>query len=92
MQKTVLILLVFDASKSGMNLANEFHTYALEWSRDSLIYSFDSKVMRRMKNDICHSPALVYLSEAIIAWAGAVTDAIDGTSMVVDWMKVCQKE
>jgi beta-glucanase (GH16 family) len=80
----------FDASKSGMNLANEFHTYALEWSKDSLIYSFDGKVMRRIKNDICQSPAPIYLSEAIIAWAGAVTDAIDGTSMVVDWVKVYQ--
>lgn len=83
---------VFDASGSGMNLANEFHTYALDWSKDSLIYSFDGKVMRRIKNDICHSPAPIYLSEAIIAWAGAVTDAIDGTSMVVDWVKVYQKK
>ena len=83
---------VFDASKSGINLADEFHTYALEWSKDSLIYSFDGKVMRRIKNDICHSPAPVYLSEAIIAWAGAVTDAIDGTSMIVDWVKVYQKK
>jgi beta-glucanase (GH16 family) len=81
---------VFDAAKSGMNLANEFHTYALEWSKDSLIYLFDGKVMRRIKNDICHSPAPVYLSEAIIAWAGEVTDAIDGTSMVVDWVKIYQ--
>jgi beta-glucanase (GH16 family) len=83
-------LVVFDASKSGLNLANEFHTYALEWSKDSLIYSFDGKVLRRIKNDICQSPAPIYLSEAIIAWAGAVTDAIDGTSMVVDWVKVYQ--
>jgi hypothetical protein len=47
-------------------------------------------VLRRIKNDICQSPAPIYLSEAIIAWAGAVTDAIDGTSMVVDWVKVYQ--
>ena len=80
------------ASESGMNLANEFHTYALEWSKDSLIFFFDGKVMRRMKNEICHSPAPVYLSEAIISWAGAVTDAIDGTSMVVDWVKIYQNK
>jgi beta-glucanase (GH16 family) len=83
---------VFDASKSGMNLANEYHIYALDWSKDSLIYYFDGKVMRRIRNDICHSPAPVYLSEAIISWAGAVTDAIDGTSMDVDWVKVYQKK
>ncbi len=80
----------FDASQNGLNLGKEYHTYALEWSKDSLIYSFDGKVMRRAKNEFCHSPAPVYLSEAIISWAGAVTDAIDGTSMDVDWVKVYQ--
>jgi beta-glucanase (GH16 family) len=85
-------LAVYDSMSSGMNLANEFHTYSLDWSKDSLIYSFDNKVVRRIKNDICHSPAPVYLSEAIISWAGAVTDAIDGTSMVVDWVKVYQNK
>jgi len=74
----------------AVNLGMEFHTYGLEWSKDSLIFSFDGKVLRRMKNDFCHSPAPVYLSEAIIPWAGAITDAIDGTSMVVDWVKVYQ--
>jgi beta-glucanase (GH16 family) len=80
----------FDATISGINLGKEFHTYGLEWSKDSLIYLFDGKIMRRAKNDFCHSPAPVYLSEAIISWAGAVTDAIDGTSMDVDWVKVYQ--
>jgi hypothetical protein len=46
--------------------------------------------MRSMKNEFCHSPAPVYLSEAIINWAGEVTDSIDGTSMVVDWVRVYQ--
>ena len=72
------------------NLGSAFHTYGLEWTKDSLIYSFDGKVMRRLKNEICHSPAPIYLSEAILTWAGAVTDAIDGTSMDVDWVKVYQ--
>jgi beta-glucanase (GH16 family) len=60
----------------------------LEWTKDSLIYSFDGNVIRRLKNEFCHSPAPVYLSEAIISWAGEVTDAINGTSMDVDWVKV----
>jgi beta-glucanase (GH16 family) len=80
----------FDATLSGINLGKEFHTYGLEWTKDSLIYSFDGKVMRRAKNEFCHSPAPVYLSEAIISWAGEVTDAIDGTSMDVDWVKIYQ--
>jgi beta-glucanase (GH16 family) len=76
--------------KPGINLANDYHIYGLEWTKDSLIYSFDGNVIRRLKNEFCHSPAPVYLSEAIISWAGEVTDAIDGTSMVVDWVKVYQ--
>jgi beta-glucanase (GH16 family) len=64
--------------------------YGLEWTKDSLIFSFDGNVIRRMKNEFCHSPAPVYLSEAIISWAGEVTDAIDVTSMEVDWVKVYQ--
>lgn len=85
-------LAVYDASQTGKNLGMEFHTYGLDWSKDSLVFSIDGKVLRRTKNDFCHSPAPVYLSEAIIAWAGAVTDAIDGTSMVVDWVKIYQKK
>lgn len=83
----------FDFSlKPGINLGNDFHIYGLEWTKDSLIYSFDGNVIRRLKNEFCHSPAPVYLSEAIISWAGQVTDAINGTSMDVDWVKVYQKK
>jgi len=80
----------FDAATSGMNLGREYHTYGLKWTKDSLTYYFDGKVLRGMKNEICHTPAPVYLSEAIISWAGEVIDAIDGTSMDVDWVKVYQ--
>ena len=78
------------STDKAINLGKEFHTYGLEWRQDSLIYYFDGKAMRRSKNEFCHSPAPVYLSEAILTWAGAVTDAIDGTSMDVDWVKVYQ--
>ncbi len=83
-------LAISDVGANGKNLANEFHIYGLEWTKDSLIYYFDGKALRRSKNEFCHSPAPVYLSEAIISWAGAVTDAIDGTSMDVDWVKIYQ--
>jgi len=75
-------------SMPDMNLGEEFHTYGLEWTKDSLIFYFDGQVLRRMKNEFCHSPAPVYLSEAIISWAGDVTDAIDGTSMDIDWVRI----
>lgn len=80
----------FDFSDEGLDFSKEYHVFGLKWTSDSLIYSFDGKDMRRMKNEFCHSPAPVYLSEAIISWAGAVTDAIDGTSMVIDWVRIYQ--
>jgi beta-glucanase (GH16 family) len=73
------------------DLSKEFHVYGHEWTMDSLIYYFDGKPVRRMKNEFCYSPVPVYFSEAIISWAGEVTDAISGTSMYVDCVKVYQK-
>ena len=74
------------------NLGKEFHTYALEWNKDELIYFFDGNKIRRTPNDICHGPAPVWLSLAIIKWAGRVTDAIHGTSMDVDYVRVWQNK
>jgi beta-glucanase (GH16 family) len=76
----------------GANLADEFHTYGLEWNKDELIWYFEGKEIRRENNTICHGESPVWLSLAIIKWAGAVTDDIDGKSMDVDYVRVFQKE
>lgn len=76
----------------GANLADDFHTYGLEWNKDELIWYFDGKEIRREQNTICHGESSVWLSLAIIKWAGPVTDDIDGTSMDVDYVRVYQKE
>ena len=74
------------------DLGSSFHVYGLEWNEKELIYYFDGQEIRRIENSICHSEAPVWLSLAIIRWAGAVTDAIDGTSMDVDWVRVWQQK
>jgi len=74
----------------GANLADEFHTYGFEWNKDELIWYFDGKEIRREENTICHREAPVWLSLAIMDWAGPVTDAVDGTSMKVDYVRVFQ--
>ena len=49
----------------------------------------DRKETRRVKNEYCHSAAPIRLSMAILAsWAGEVNDAIDGTFMEVDYVRV----
>jgi Glycosyl hydrolases family 16 len=75
----------------GSNLAKEFHVYGFEWSEKELVWSFDGKEIRREANTLCHGPAPVWLSSAIIKWAGEVTDTIDGTSMDADYVRVYQR-
>lgn len=74
------------------DLSREFHVYALEWNEKELIFFFDGQEIRRQPHDICHGPAPVWLSLAIMRWAGPVTDAIHGTSMDVDYVRVWQRE
>ena len=78
----------YDESVNGVNLAKEYHYFGLEWNRDWLVYYFDGKPVRTIKNEFCFSPAPIYLSEAIIGWAGEVTDAINGTQMEIDYVRV----
>lgn len=70
------------------DLSREFHVYGLLWNERELVYYFDGQEIRRQPHDICHGPAPVWLSLAIMPWAGPVTDAIDGTSMDVDYVRV----
>lgn len=73
------------------DLGHSFHVYGLEWNEKELIYYFDGREIRRIENEICHGPSPIWLSLAIIRWAGPVTDAIDGKSMDVDWVRVWQQ-
>lgn len=82
----------FDVQNGNYNFAKEYHTFGLVWSKEELVYLLDGKVIRRMKNEIAFSPSPVWLSLAIIPWAGKVTDAIDGTAMEVDYVRVFKRK
>lgn len=73
---------------AGVNFGRDYHYFGLNWTADSLQFFCDGKMMRSVKNDFCYSAAPLYLSEAIIAWAGSVTDAINGTQMEVDYVRI----
>jgi beta-glucanase (GH16 family) len=70
------------------DLSKDFHVYALEWTEKELVWRFDGKEIRRMEQSICRAPAVVRLSTAVMPWAGAAADALVGTSMDVDWVRV----
>ena len=71
----------------SVDLSKEFHVYGFLWTADELVFYFDGKEIRRVKNEVCHSECALLLSEAILKWAGPVGDAINGTFMEVDYVR-----
>ena len=77
---------------SGKNFADEFQVHGLEWNENELVFYLNGKELRRVKNEFCHSPASIWLSLAVIPWAGRITDAIDGKAMEVDYVRVYRRK
>jgi len=75
-----------------VDLSADFHTYGLEWNDREVVIYFDGKELRRFEHEFIRNPAPVLLSAAIVEWAGAVTDAVDGTSMDIDYVKIWQQQ
>ncbi len=73
------------------DLSAEFHTYGLLWTPEELVFYFDGREIRREPNVFCHHPAPLFLSLAVIHWAGPVTDRIDGSSQAIDYVRIWQK-
>jgi len=81
-----------DESTDGKNnLSKSFHVYSLLWNEEELVHYFDGKPIYRTKNDICHGPAHVWLSLAIMIRLGPVTDELHGKSMDVDYVRIWQQ-
>ncbi len=78
----------FDLKELDQDFSRDFNVFGLEWNETDLIFYLNGKEIRRAKNEFCHSPAPVWLSLAIITWHGKVTDAIDGTFMEVDYVRI----
>ncbi len=89
-EKWVLMSELVDDHVVETNLSENFYTYGFEWNEDELVFYFEGREIRRMKNEICNWESPVWLSLAIAHFAGAVTDKVDGTSMDVDYVKVWQ--
>ena len=77
--------------RSAYNLALDYHTYALEWNPDELIYYCDGMEIARHKNINAHIALFPYLSSAVLSWAGTVKDDADGTAQIVDYVRVWQR-
>ncbi|WP_075590161.1 T9SS type A sorting domain-containing protein [Labilibacter marinus] len=77
----------------GADFSEEYHVVGMLWDETTIKYYFDGELIRTFPHDFIHAPTRVYLSLAILDMgiAGAVTDAIDGTSMKVDYVRYYTK-
>ncbi|WP_139956284.1 family 16 glycosylhydrolase [Flavicella sediminum] len=78
--------------KTSYNYANHYHIYGMDWSETEIKFYFDTKLIRTIPNTLCNEALNIYLSLAILEHAGEVTDAIDGTSMKIDYVKYYTKK
>ncbi|AUP79711.1 glycoside hydrolase family 16 protein [Flavivirga eckloniae] len=76
----------------GVDFSEEFHTYGLKWDENEMIFYLDGKEIRRIANTFCFSESPIFLSLAIVEWYGTLTDAVDGTSMKVDYVRYYKKK
>lgn len=76
----------------GEDFSRDFQVHGLEWNERELIFFLNGKEIRRVKNEFCLSPAPVWLSLAVIPWAGRVTEAIDGQAMAVDYVRIFRRK
>ena len=79
---------VFNVLDGSFNFARDYQVLGLDWNPKELVFYLNGKEIRRVPNQFCHNPAPVWLSLAIIPWAGRVSDAIHQTAMEVDYVRV----
>ena len=77
--------------KSQYDLSADYHTYALEWNPDELIYYFDGQVISTKKNENASIPLFPYFSTAIINWGGAPDENTNGSAQIIDYVRIWQR-
>lgn len=73
---------------SEENLSEDYHIYGLWWTRNELSFYFDGQKIWSTPNNSCFQDAHLVVGAAIVSWAGEVTNQINGTSMIVDYVRV----
>lgn len=76
-----------DITRAG--LYSDFHTYALEWTKDAYIFYIDGKeTFRSNKGGICAVPCYLILSVEAGSWGGKIIDEQLPTAFLVDYVRV----
>lgn len=75
----------------AFDMSIEYHTFSVLWDESSIVYYVDGREVDRKSHVKAIEPAVMILSSSIMGWAGPVTDRINGTVMLVDWVRAYVK-
>jgi hypothetical protein len=76
---------------SPFDMSDDFQVFGAEWDAAGVTFYVNGARVGRTLCAFCTVPADVRLSTAVIPWAGTITDALDGTRMEVDWVRVYRR-
>ncbi len=82
-------------SEANVDLSEDFHTYAVEWDAERIIYYFDGEPLRVLTNHGAQAPMDVRLSTIIhpgtLRRHDIPIEQMDGATMSTDWVRVYRK-
>jgi beta-glucanase (GH16 family) len=77
-----------DAWVAPWRLADDYHVYGLDWSKDEITYYVDGVVVRRVENTHWHQPLyLIFDSETMPGWFGMPDDADLPSTFSVEYVR-----
>jgi len=78
--------------KANYDLSQDYHTYAIKWDENEIIYYWDNTEIARNKNYNSIVPVSPWFSTAVLNWAGKADEQTDGSAMIVDYVHVYQRK
>lgn len=76
--------------RPSANLASASHRYGMLWSPEQFTFFFDGAPFFATPNDFAHAPAMLRLSNAVAAFAGANDGDVAGAATIVERVRVLQ--
>ena len=74
-------------------LADDYHVYGLDWSKEEITYYVDGVPVRRVENTHWHQPLyLIFDSETMPKWFGMPDDADLPSTFSVEYVRAWKKE